>query len=318
MRPLLVAALLVFTLAACGGTPVGPTPVTVRSSDPEENRQAAEQEAQRLLSLVRMPDGARPVRSAPRSIPGPVLGTPAVESVVDRSEFWRIGIPFKEALAWLDAHPPNGLSLSGSANVTGGGGSAISGRAYVGASTAVWQSAQLQIAVTEEDRNSSIVRADAMVVWLDPRPLADSNPGPRIQVTQVDSCPATNLGIVGVTNPGQSALRAELLPAEEPVAGLICEYSGLNGAPAFHLRRHRQLDAGAAERIARAVRDLSLGHTVGAATSCPADDGSVAVIALSFANRPDIDLWLKLAGCPVVTNGYILAAADDLRQAADL
>ena len=41
--------------------------------------------------------------------------------------------------------------------------------------------------------------------------------------------------------------------------------------------------------------------------NCPLDDGLAEVIALSYAGRPDVDLWISLSGCGGVSNGYILA-----------
>jgi hypothetical protein len=317
MRALVLAALLLLSVTACntsGGTTVKPPSVTVRSPDAEENRQAAEQEAQRLLSLVRLPDGARPFGSAPKSLPGPAVGTPLVDSLVDRSMFWRVGMPFEETLAWLDAHTPHGLSRSASSNASGTGRSVISGRAYSGPSTDAWQSAELQLGVAADGRSMSLVRADGMVVWLDPRPRKDSTPDRRIRITLREGCPASEPAIVGVTNPGHSDLDAKLLPADEPTAALVCEYTGLNGQRALGLRRYQRLDANAAQRIARVARSLSLSHTIGGVRSCPRDDGSVAVIALSFAGRPDVGLWLNLTGCAFVRNGHILTAAGDLAQ----
>jgi hypothetical protein len=37
------------------------------------------------------------------------------------------------------------------------------------------------------------------------------------------------------------------------------------------------------------------------------DDGSANVIALSYASRADVDLWVNATGCGGVSNGYIVA-----------
>jgi len=36
------------------------------------------------------------------------------------------------------------------------------------------------------------------------------------------------------------------------------------------------------------------------------DDGGVDVVALSYPDRPDVDLWYAATGCQHVTNGDIL------------
>jgi len=47
----------------------------------------------------------------------------------------------------------------------------------------------------------SVIRVDAVIVWLDPRPVR-SGPGARpVRVTMAGSCPATDRGVTGVTNP---------------------------------------------------------------------------------------------------------------------
>lgn len=52
---------------------------------------------------------------------------------------------------------------------------------------------------------------------------------------------------------------------------------------------------------------MPLSHVDGGTVSCPMDDGSYAVLVLTYAGRPDVDLWIKLNGCGGVSNGYIRA-----------
>jgi hypothetical protein len=35
------------------------------------------------------------------------------------------------------------------------------------------------------------------------------------------------------------------------------------------------------------------------------DDGSAEIIALSYASRPTVDLWVTLNGCRYIANGFI-------------
>jgi hypothetical protein len=51
-----------------------------------------------------------------------------------------------------------------------------------------------------------------------------------------------------------------------------------------------------------------LSHALGGVMSCPFDDGSAELIALSYPGGPDVDLWVLLNGCGGVSNGYIVAA----------
>jgi hypothetical protein len=307
----LALALVVLFLAACAGpAPAGSVPPPSHPPTADDNRQAAEHEARSLLSLVRVPPAARPIGTAPALLAEP-MSRPATDSLIDRTSFWRIDLPAGQALRWMEAHPPPGLTRSGSSTEHAPIG-AVDGRSYGAEPSDAWQSAQVQIAVAADGASAGIVRADAMVVWLDPRPLRDSAPGTRMWVTAAGGCPADDHGTVGVTNPDQSDLDAAMLPAGAPTAALICDYTGMNGHPEFHLRSRRHLDAAAASRLAGTVAAVPLSHTLGGPTSCPAADGSAAVVVLSYPGRPDVDLQVAESGCRTMGNGHVLTRAVDL------
>jgi hypothetical protein len=271
------------------------------------NRAAAWAEAARLLSLARVPPGAVRLVRPPRSLPGPALGRPAVDSLVDRVLAWRVGLPLAAVQAWLSAHPPRGLPSDGSAS----GGNAITGQAtmtgtsYRGPAGRAWQSADLEISTAPAGSDASMIRVDAVIVWLDPRPVS-SGPGAHpVRVTVAGGCPPADRGVTGVANPG-AGLTRRLLPPGQPTAGLRCRYDGSNGHP-WHLVAARRLTAPAARQVARSIARLPLGHPDGGVVNCPADDGSAEVLALAYPGRPDVDLWVKLNGCREVSNGYITA-----------
>ena len=272
------------------------------------NRAAAWAEAARLLSLARVPPGAVRLARPPWSLPGPALGRPAVASLVDRVVAWRVGSPFAAVQAWLSAHPPRGLPSDGWAR----GGNAITGQttmtgtSYRGPASRAWQSADLEISTFPAGSETSMIRVDAVIVWLDPRPVP-SGPGAHpVRVTVAGGCPRTDQGVTGVANPG-AGLTGRLLPPGQPTAGLRCRYDGLNGRP-WHLAAAERLTALAAGQAARAMARMPLSHPDGERVHCPMDDGSAEVLALAYPGRPDVDLWIKLNGCRVVSNGYISAA----------
>jgi len=272
------------------------------------NRAAAWAEAIRLLSLARVPPGSVLLARPPWSLPGPALGTPGVASLVDRVVAWRVGWPFAAVRAWLSAHPPRGLPPDGSAS----GGNAITGQttmtgtSYRGPASRAWQSADLEISTAPAGSDASMIRVDAVIVWLDPRPVS-SGPGTRpVRVTVAGGCPRADQGVTGVANPG-AGLTGRLLPPGQPTAGLRCRYDGLNGHP-WHLVAARRLTALAAGQAARSMARIPLSHPDGEVVNCPMDDGSAEVLALAYPGRPDVDLWIKLNGCGGVSNGYISAA----------
>lgn len=233
------------------------------------------------------------------------MGTPDVTSLVDRVMTWRVRLPFAAARAWLSAHRPRGLHSDGSANGGNGitGWTSMVGDSYSGPANPAWASADLEISTAPAGENASVIRVDAVIVWLDPRPVR-SGPGVHpVRVTVSGGCPLTDRGVTGVANPGH-VLTRRLLPPGQPTAGLRCRYDGLNGHP-WHLVAARRLTATAARRAARSMARIPLSHTDGGVMSCPMDDGSFEVLALAYPNRPDVDLWIKLNGCGGISNGYI-------------
>ena len=311
------------TTAPTGGAAATSTPGSVVAIAMARPRQAAVDEAHRLLLLARLPPGATRTASAPPGLAGgPALGTPGVSSLVVQTQYWRVPMSFDQAQAWLEGHPPAGLKPAGSS--TGGGASPsdmTTGYGYTALSTAQLQSPELEVGVAYVGPSVSAVRVDAVVIWTDPRPWPDSATGKRAHVTVAGGCPARVAGVVGVTNPG-AGLTASLLPPGSPTAALVCRYDGSDGPsgslPASQwqkLAHQARLTATGARELARVVDAAPTSRTVvpggGAfapAAQCPMDDGAVAIVAFSYPGRPDVDLWAQLSGCAVVGNGFILGS----------
>jgi len=271
------------------------------------NRAAARAEAARLLSLARVPPGAVRLARPPGSLPGPALGRPAVASLVDRVLAWRVGLPFAAVRAWLSASPLRGLPSDGSAS--GGnahtGWTAMTGASNRGPASRAWQSADLETGTAPACPHASTIRVDAVIIWLDPRPLPGRPGAHPVRVTVAGGCPPADQGVTGVTNPGAGLTRRLLQPGQ-PDAGLRCRYDGLNGHP-WLLVATARLTAAAARRAARLMARLPLSHPDGEVVNCPMDDDSAEVLALAYPGRPDVDLWIRLNGCRGVSNGYITA-----------
>ena len=286
--------------------------VTTRPvADGHNTKEQAQREADWLLSVTRLPEGAHALRRPPRILSGPILGTPAVSSLVIRSGYWRVPMSYSATLAWLRAHPPRELTLSGWGGGVAGPDGSASGYVFSDVPTASWQSADLEVGVTA-DGDGSAIRADATVVWLDPKPVRDDGTGARLHVTADGTCPSNDRGVVGVRNDGER-LSDQLLPDAQPKRALVCRYAGLNGNR-FGLLAATRLDGTHARALAEAIRRLPLSHTDGGITSCPGDDGGVAIVALSYAGSADVDLWVALEGCAFVSNGQIVTGAGPVRE----
>jgi hypothetical protein len=310
MRASGVAVVLVCFAAGCAST--GPTAGTPGSSEPAtaaSNKADADAEASRLLTLAQVPPGAREIAAAPAALSGPIMGTPATTSLIDHARYWQVPMSFADALAWVAAHPPKTLTSGGS--MSGGGPDGQSGGySYQAADSPAWTNAQLEVGVASAAAGGSEIRADGVAEWFDPAPLPDAAAGPRMRLTVAGGCPAADAGAVGVRNTAPD-LSTALLPATAPTGGLICEYAGLNGTR-FGLIKPTTLDAGAAARLASGVSSSSLSHLDNLRTNCPNDDGSVTVLAFTYAGRADVDVWYARTGCQSVSNGYITGSPGDI------
>jgi hypothetical protein len=218
-----------------------------------------------------------------------------------------------DSIAWLRAHQPRGMDYLGESS---------GGQSYKGVGWAPNDDAridpgvdgpELQIDVAAEDGEHSAWRVDAIDEWLDPVPFRDDAAGPRMRMTVAGGCPSSDKEQVGVRNDGTD-LDTRLLPIGVPTAALICDYDGQTAKLAHSVK----LGGADAARLADAANASQLSHLDDAHTHCPADFGSVAVLAFSYPGRPDVDLDYAYTGCPSVANGHILAQpSDDLYRLAD-
>lgn len=307
-----VGLTLCVVAAGCGTshTLVAPASVsTGRAATAAGNRAAARAEADRLLSLAQAPPGAVRLARPPSPLTGPSMGNPAVSSLVDKALSWRVDLPFAAAKTWLTAHRPRSLRQDGSTSSGNAftGQTTMIGTSYRGPANRAWQSAELEIGLAPAGSHASVIRADAVIVWLDPRPVRSSPGAHPVRVTISGGCPPSDKGVTGVTNPG-ARLTRRLLPAGKPTGGLRCRYDGLNGHP-WQLVAARRLTAGQARQKARSLARIPLSHPDGAVVNCPMDDGSAEVLVLVYPGRPDVDLWIKLNGCGGTSNGSIIAGS---------
>jgi hypothetical protein len=287
-----------------GVNPGASRPAAVAPASAADNRSSAEREARRLLRLTPVPPGAVAV-GALAALPYPAIGIPVADAVVDRTRWWRVGMSADQTLAWMRAHPPAGLTPSGSVTVSGRGSRPLRGYSYGEADSDAWREAQLQVGVTPLGPDASGVRADAILMWLDPRPAGDVAQGDRLRVAVAGGCPRSDRGAAGVSNAGADLDRA-MLPAADPTAALVCRYAGV---ATNRLVAERRLDAAGARRVASVAWQATLSHPVGGVVNCPADDGSAIVVAFAYPGRADVDLWFTPSGCAALSNGHVRADA---------
>lgn len=277
-------------------------PASSRPPPAPNNEKKTWAEANRLLGLVVPPPGSVKLDRNPSSIlSSPAMGIPGSNSLVDVTTFWRVPLSTTATLSWFTYHPPANLTWGGAGG--GSNGTAYSsGYSYNAPEGAAWVNALVDVSVAAEGPNVTILRGDGMALWLDPTPYPDNQPGPRMHFTVATGCPASDHGVVGVTNP-PPALDTSLLPAESPVAGVACQYYGMNTKP-YTLKQITRLGVASAEQFAAKARRLRVAHTDDGVHSCPREDGSVTAVALAYPDGSSIDLWMT-GGCAGTANGYI-------------
>jgi hypothetical protein len=176
---LIAAATLTGLLAGCASASSGAMLTTAHAGDlgpVAGSRALAVASAQRLLGLLVLPAGSRrlPARPVPQSLsqPGVSIGGPG--NFLDRDRLYRLPMTVAHAIAFLRAHEPRGTVNSG----TGGGGTSdgvtITAIAFTKrrVSRGINQIVLVET-LTPGAAGSSLLRADAQVVWYPPRSAAE-------------------------------------------------------------------------------------------------------------------------------------------------
>lgn len=279
-----------------------PNPPADRQPSPEAYERART-EATRLLSLVQPPPGARPLSTNPAGTDPAPLGDLWVRPVAC-SASWALPMTYAEATTWLRSYTPDRAKPLGKGLHVPSPGRAesASNRTYDPDSRPPRLLADfLTLSLHRGPENTGVLRADGIAAPYVDLPQRDDASEDPVRVLADGPCPATVVPYPAIVNPGPPDLDRALVPPDEtPDGGLICYYGG-DG-----LWGQRTLDRAAAGRIARAAQRVDLtwnGHTgprSGLSTSL-----GVAMLALSYPGRPDVDVWAAYPGTPLVRNGHV-------------
>jgi hypothetical protein len=303
---------------AATAAPVSPRPAATTSSSARPvpaaavaNRARTIRETQRLVGLAKLPPSAAALPGAPTYLDFPAGGLPESDSTIDTVQGWRTPMSLPQAMAWIRAHAPAGLKQDGGL-AYGRVRSVFVYRGYTFAEpdSDAWTDASLQISVGGPPNGTSTVwRIDGLALWLDPVPVSDQTNAPRLRVTIAGGCPRRDTGAYGVRNIGRD-LTQSLLPAGQPTAVLVCDYSGRQdgaGTPAATLQAHGLRRAADAAQLAGIIRQVRLAHIDGGTSSSPPGLGTMTIFVFAFPGRADVDLaWLN-SGWQELSNGFIMA-----------
>jgi hypothetical protein len=274
------------------------------------NQARAAGDVRALLDLVRLPAGSERVAGAPAgtSVIDNELPSQATPNLVDAHSWWRVPGTLDAVLAYLKAHPPRGLSSSGS----GSGSSRVSGpgsrTVFYGdvnfsfpALPAVLDSRTLIVKATSIGADVVAVRVDAEDAWEIPRPASERIPAGVHEVDVVRAVvgrpPTVSAHVVDASEVAGIMKLIDALPIVQP--GVVSCPMIPAGAPTVTLT-FRGKSAGVV--LARAAQ-LALPWEI--ATSCDP-------VALTIGGRAQHPLLAgsgfltaigKLLGLPLAASG---------------
>jgi hypothetical protein len=250
----LVVASVVLLVPAAGLGAAAASPPAPRGSHAElQNRQAAEADAPKLLSRLRLPPGSTQLAGEPEAAGGVFEhGFPTTrsgpENLATARQWWRVPGPAKAVRAYLGAHPPSGAQLT-SAFLNG---PPTSGEpqgvtfSFPPLTPAGIDERDLDVDLAGLPDGSSALLAEAESIWITPRPPSEAVPADarllRVTVTSsLRSNEPAQRPLAITAKRKIEAVRAlvNALPVSQPVMGIrSCPADlGIELRLAFYARR---------------------------------------------------------------------------------
>jgi hypothetical protein len=234
---------------------------------------------------------------------------PGASSIVIKTWSWDVPMSLSDTAAWFQAHPPSGVTMSGTMSGSDNG-VRSQGFTYFAKRGVEEGQSQLEIGIVAARAGHASIRADGIVVWLDPTPIKDNFRGARVRLTVAQGCPQTlPADVEDVTNDRHQAdLKSRLVPNEKPAGSLECDYFQSFGAQAV-LSTQKRLDATEATAVALSLFERDPSHPDGEISSCGAGIGEqqLEVLVFSYSDRADVDIWSSGGAgiCGGTSNGVI-------------
>lgn len=173
---LALVAALALALSGCdsGGAVDGPD--RTAPSTPTDPAAHAKAEADRLLTLVRVPSEASPADHPPAKILNHPAESPATGDIVDLHRWWTIPWGAQKTLGWLTAHGVKHSTPGGSGTSGGPEGVTEYTLVFDQPASAGVHSEEVQLDIALMADGTSAIRADAQVVWLVDRAANETIP----------------------------------------------------------------------------------------------------------------------------------------------
>lgn len=169
-------------LASCGARPDprSTTPVAPVATGPEatglDAKAATQREVEHLLARAPLPDGARDATAA-EAKGKPWQSMPAEDDhLVTMHHVYVVPLGLDDATSWFTAHPPVGVTSSGTSSAYGSDGVASHGIEFELPRARLYSAVEQQVGVFPLDDAHSVVRIDVEADWLVLRSLAEHVP----------------------------------------------------------------------------------------------------------------------------------------------
>jgi hypothetical protein len=194
------------------------------TSGANANKAAARSDAAALLARLTLPAGAQSSATEPRGDGGALASPgerPATPNLVDDHVWWLVPGSSKAVLSFIEKHTPAGSKLdeTGSSNIAPG--YRLVGYSWP-ARAGVLSSRELVVEVVSLKGGSTALRADALVVWMTPRPASERIPRlvRRLQVTVLSAKRTTEGPLTFTSSKQVSGVRSliDRLPVAQPGA----------------------------------------------------------------------------------------------------
>ena len=175
------------------------------------------------MASLQLPPGTNPTTSDPDDSTGLASPPecPSTPDLVDYYGYWQSPDSTASLLGWLRANPPAGSTVDASGTI----GTAAGQAQFLAFSwppvAGVSQSRTLTVTAEALPDGDTGVRADAQVVWLNPRPSSEQVPAGTMAAAVTFTPPAKSPSTYDVTDPStlsQIISLTDALPAEQPGA----------------------------------------------------------------------------------------------------
>ena len=176
---LIATAALTGLLAGCATTVSGGVRTTAQTADHSPvagSRALAVASAQRLLGMLVLPARSRrlPARPVPRGLEQRGLTIAGPGNLLDQERLYRLPMTVSDAIAYLSAHKPRGTVGSDTSGGGNSGGVIITAIAFRQRRVPPGiNQINLVETLVPGPGSSSLLRADALVVWYPPRSAAE-------------------------------------------------------------------------------------------------------------------------------------------------